>query len=192
MQHDPLHFADAAAATLVRAPSGLILPVQQLHLCGLYRVRCYDPWGEFLWEDTAPNLIVNAGLDYTLNTALRQQTQVSGWSMGLVDNAGFTAFNAGDTMASHGGWSENTQYGASTRVSWTAGAPSSQTVVNATTVDMVMSAVATIKGMLICSDSTKGGTTGTLFSEAAFSAGNQSCGIGDTLKCTYQVSASSP
>jgi hypothetical protein len=169
-----------------------MVPVQTLHLAGVFTVHCYGPDGRLKWRDRAANLIVNAGLDYTLQTTLRQQTQVSAWYMGLVDNAGFTAFNGGDVMTGHGGWSENTQYSAGTRNTWTPGAPSSQTVVNATTCDFVMSAAATIKGMFITSDNTKGGTTGTLFSEAAFSAGNQACGIGDTLKSTYQVSASSP
>jgi hypothetical protein len=49
----------------------------------------------------------------------------------------------------------------------------------------------TVKGLFLISDSTKGGTTGTLFSTAAFTGGTQAVNSGDTLKVTYTVAATS-
>ena len=62
---------------------------------------------------------------------------------------------------------------------------------NATTADFNMTpgSAVTIKGLFLCSDNTKGGTTGTLFATAAFTGGNQTVNNGDTLKVTYTVSA---
>jgi hypothetical protein len=191
MDFSPLKFRDRAGCTVVRAPSGVLVPVSRLVIGGIFTVRCFTPCGRLRWQDIAPNMIVSGGLDLTLNSTLRGQSQIATWYMGLVDNAGFTNFATGDTMLSHPGWAESTAYNLATRPVWTAGPPASNTVVNGTTSDFVMSAPGTMRGMFIVSLSDKGGTDGTLFSEAAYSQGNQNVGTGDTLKCTYQVSASS-
>lgn len=158
-----------------------------MKLKGKYIARCYDKQGNLKWEQEFPNGIVDEGIEQLLDAGFNGGTQISTWYMGLVDNSGFSAFANSDTMSSHGGWTESTAYSEGTRPEWTAGAAASRAVTNSVTVDFSINATVTIKGIFIPSDSTKGGTTGTLWSTAAF-ASNASATSGDTLKVTYTVS----
>jgi len=156
-----------------------------------------DPKGKFVVEHIRdgkviakhefPNGITNGGKDSLLNVYFHSATQITTWYIGLVDNSGFSAFAAGDTMASHSGWTESTAYSESVRQTWGVGASSGQSVTNGTAATFTMNGTATIKGIFIPSDSTKGGTTGTLWSTAAF-ASTVSVNNGDLLKVTYTVS----
>lgn len=156
-------------------------------LKGRFSVQCFDKDGNLKWEEDFPNGIVDEGIEYLLDAGFNGGSQVSTWYMGLVDNAGFSAFANADTMASHSGWSESTAYTESNRPEWTAGAAATRAVTNGSTVDFSMNATATIRGIFITSDNTKSGTTGTLWSTAAFSS-NASVTNGDSLKVTYTVS----
>jgi hypothetical protein len=112
---------------------------------------------------------------------------VTTWYIGLVENAGFSAFANADTMASHAGWAESSAYTEANRPTWTAGAAASRQITNAATVDFSINASVTIKGLFIASNNTKGGTTGTLWSTAAFGS-RVALNNGDTLKVTYTLS----
>jgi len=143
--------------------------------------------GKVIAEYAIPNGIVDVGLNHILETEFHSGTQITTWYIGLVDNAGFSAFDAGDTMASHAGWAESVAYSDATRPQWTAGAAASRQITNAATVDFNINATATIKGLFITGENTKSGTTGTLWSTAAFGS-TVAVGNGDTLKVTYTVS----
>lgn len=164
---------------------------------GHFIVECFDKDGNFKWEDTAENAVTGVGLDHILNIVLGAGTQITTWYIGLVDNAGFTAFASGDTSASHSGWSEaaGSDYSQSTRPSWSPSTSSggAGSVSNSSTVNFSMtnSSSLTIKGLFLISDNTKAGTSGVLFSTAAFTSGTQATNSGDTLKITYTVSATS-
>lgn len=151
------------------------------------KVQCFDKDGNLKWEEEVFNGIVDEGIEYLLDAGFNGGSQVSTWYMGLVDNAGFSAFANADTMSSHSGWSESTAYSESTRPEWTAGAAATRSVTNSSTVDFSINATATIRGIFITSNNTKSGTAGTLWSTAAFSS-NASVTSGDTLKVTYTVS----
>lgn len=150
-------------------------------------VEAYDANGNLVWTAHAPNGVCNAALNDALNVYLRNGTPKAAWYMGLVDNSGFTAFAAADTISSHAGWTEATGYSSSTRPQWSPGAASSQAVVNGTTVDFAMTGSAVIRGLMVASDSTKGGSSGLLYSTAQFAEGNQTVASGYTLKVTYTV-----
>lgn len=196
---------DAASAFVSRGgvdlvPEGIVLDLSALNLNplgvgGHFIVECYDRDGNLRWEDTAENGVTDAGIASLLNVYLRAQTQITAWYIGLVDNAGFVAFAAADTGASHAGWSEvaSGNYSNATRVQWSPAAPSGGAVVNATTSDhnMTNGSALTVKGLFLISDNTKGGTSGVLFSTAAFTGGTQAVNNGDTLKVTYTVAATS-
>jgi hypothetical protein len=162
---------------------------------GIYKVECFDSFGRLKWTTFAKNGVTDVGIASVLNIYLRAQTQITAWYIGLIDNAGFTALASSDTMASHVGWSEvaGANYSDANRIAWSAGAPSGGAVVNATSSDfhMINGSALTVRGLFLISDNTKGGTTGTLFSTAAFTGGNQTVNNGDTLKVTYTVSATS-
>lgn len=153
--------------------------------------RVVDPFGRIKSEDWGHNLITNVALNDVLNEYIRGTTQTTAWYMGLVDNSGFSTFAAADTAASHAGWSENQNYSNSPRPQWSPGSASSQSITNSSSVNFSMTGTVTIRGIFIISNSTIGGTTGTLFSEAAYSGGNQSVNNGDTLQNTYSLSLAS-
>lgn len=143
--------------------------------------------GVILQEFDVDNGITNGGKDSLLNVYFNSASQITTWYVGLVDNASFSAFAAADTISSHAGWIENQDYDEATRVSWGSGSSSGQSITNATADTFTMSATKTIKGIFLNSVSTKGGTTGTLWSTAAFGS-TVSVNDNDLLKVTYTVS----
>ena len=146
--------------------------------------------GKVIGEFAVPNGIVDVGLNHVLEDHFHAGTQITTWYIGLIDNAGFTALAAADTMSSHAGWAENTNYSNGTRPQWSCGAASGRQITNAVTVDFNMNADGlTIKGLFVCGGtgaSTKGASTGTLWATAAFGS-NVALNNGDTLKVTYTV-----
>lgn len=151
---------------------------------GHWSVECFDKYGNLKWVDTFKNLVTNEGLDHLLDVALSGATQVSTWYVGLTDGTPTTA--AGDTLASHAGWSEVTAYDEAARQTWSDGGVSSQNVDNsASKASFTISTNSTtVGGAFLASDSTKGGTTGTLYAVGAFSAGDKSLDASDTLQVT--------
>ena len=169
--------------------------VSRFGVGGVFRAECYDVDGWFVWQDYLKNGVTDSGIASVLNVYFEAATQITTWYIGLIDNAGFTALASGDTITSHTGWSEvsGSNVSNTTRPAWSPGAPSGGAIVNATTTNynMINSAALTLKGMFLVSDSTKGGTTGLLFSTATFTGGTQAVNNGDTVKITYTMSATS-
>ena len=151
--------------------------------------------GEVIGKYEMPNGIVDVGLNKILDVMFHAATQITTWYISLVDNDGFSAFNAADQMSSHAGWTESNGTGSkagysdSTRVEWTEGAAASKSITNATPITFNINVGGVIKGIFVTSASDKGGTTGTLWSTAAF-ATNVTVVNGDQLKVTYTVNAS--
>ena len=77
---------------------------------GVFTITCYDKDGNLKWEDKAKNLVVNVGLQDMNTKYFKGVTYTAAWYLGLVDNAGFSAYAAADTLASHTGWTEFTGY----------------------------------------------------------------------------------
>lgn len=158
-----------------------------LMLSGLYHV-------EQIRDDKVINIfdfkndIVTEGKNKLLDVAFRNQTQIAAWYFGLVNNSGWTAFVAGDTAASHSGWTELTAYDESTRVAWSPGAASSGSVTNGTVATFTINASGNVKGIFVASVSTKSSTSGTLWSTAAFGS-VVPVSSGDQLKVTYTVNS---
>lgn len=136
---------------------------------------------------SVPNGITDEGLNNILDVEFNSATQITTWYIGLVDNASFSAFAAADTMASHAGWIEVTAYSESVRQTWGSGAASARSVTNATAATFSINATKTLKGIFVTSDNTKSGTTGKLWSTAAF-ASTVAVISGDSVKVTYTVS----
>ena len=152
---------------------------------GIFEVKCFGPDGVLKWKDTAKNIVTNVGLNHILDVVLHGTTAVSPWYVGLK-NAGSVA--AADTLASHGGWTENANY-TGNRQEYVEAAASSQSVTNTANKASFSITVnsQTIAGAFLASVTT--GTSGTLLSVADFTGGNKSCDNGDTLSVTYTMSA---
>ncbi len=162
---------------------------------GKYVVECHDKDGNLKWVAETPNLVVNVGLQYMAGSALTSTSQVTTWYLGLYGAASSNNPAAGDTMSSHGGWTEVTDYSESTRptASFAAATNANPSVVtnSASKATFTMNGTTTVGGAFLTSNNTKGGTTGTLFSAADFQApGDRSVVSGDILSVTYTFSLS--
>jgi hypothetical protein len=161
--------------------------IQKIGLNGKFTVEHYRN-GKLLKTYNFPNAITNVGAGYLLDTMFNGQTQIAqaSWSIGLVDNASFTAFALTDTMASHSGWVENIAYSSATRIAWGSGNSSARTVTNATAVTFNITGTATLQGVFISSNNVQNGTTGILWTEALFSSPIPVTS-GDQIKISYSV-----
>jgi hypothetical protein len=160
---------------------------------GVYHVECHDKDGNLKWSAESKNLVVNAGLAYMAGTALTSVTQITTWYLGLYGAGASNTPAAGDTMASHAGWTEVTAYSNANRVTATfvTATTANPSVVTNTASPAVfnINGTTTVGGAFLTSENTKGGTTGTLFSAADFgSPGDRSVVNGDTLSVTYTFS----
>lgn len=176
--------------------SGLVCgsrPEESALAVGKFTVQCFDKDGNLKWESEAKNLVVNVGLQYMCGTALTSVTQITTWYLGLYGAGSTNNPAAGDTMASHAGWTEVTAYSNATRPACTFATATTANPSVATNSASVaafnINGSATVGGAFLTSNNTKGGTTGTLFSAADFSApGDRSVVNGDTLNVTYTMS----
>lgn len=176
----------------IKFDADAILRARQLGEMGIdghWDITCRDKNGNVKWRDTIENLITNAGLDHALDIVLSGGTQITSWFVGLTDGTPTVA--AGDTMSSHAGWTEVTAYDEATREAFTDGGVSSQSVDNSGSAAQftIDTNSTTIGGAFLASNSTKGGTTGTLFAVGAFSAGDKSLDDNDTLDVTATFTA---
>lgn len=135
----------------------------------------------------APNGITDVGMNSILGVGFHADTQITAWAIGIVDNASFSAFAAADTMGSHAGWIEMTAYSQANRVAWGPAASAARSITNTAAATFSITATKTLKGVFITSNNTISGTTGTLWSTAAF-ATTVNVINGDTVKVTYTVS----
>lgn len=143
--------------------------------------------GQVIGEYDFPNGITDVGMNALLDIMFHNSTQVATWYIGLIDNAGFTALAAADTMGSHAGWAESTAYDEAARVTYAEDAASSRAITNSTTADFTINATATLKGIFITSNNTKGGSSGTLWSTASFPS-TVPVVDDDVIKITYTLS----
>jgi hypothetical protein len=154
----------------------------------VYKVECFDSNGNLKWVEETPNTVVNAGLDDLLDKYLKGSTYTAAFYVWLK---GTGSIAAGDTMASHAGWSEITAYSEGVRQTLTLGTVSSQSVDNsASKAAFSINGTATVAGAFVVTDSTKGGTSGTLYGVADFSA-SRNVESGDTLNVTCTLTAAS-
>ena len=141
-----------------------------------------------LWMVDFPNGITDIGIHHALDrfTDIDAPTvTVAPWHAGLIDNASFSGVDATDTMSSHTGWIENTDYSESVRQQLNFASAAARTITD--TVTFSINATVTIKGLFITSDNTKGGTSGVLFSTALF-ASNAVLVSGNSLTSQYSLS----
>jgi len=158
---------------------------------GVYHVQCFDKDGNLKWEDKAHNLVVNEGLKDMNDKYFSGAAYSATWYLGLVTGPGSgTTFAAADTLASHAGWTEFTNYsgnrGAVTFGAATLADPS--VITNPSPVQFTITgAGGTVAGAFLASVAT--GTSGILFSESDFQApGDRAVVSGDVLNVTYQFS----
>ena len=157
---------------------------------GMYTVECVGADGKVKWTDTFHNLVVNQGVQDMNAQYFKGSAYTASPFLGLVTGPGSgTTFAAGDTLASHTGWTESAAYAGSRKavVFGTATtANPSVTTNSASPASFAMNATVTIAGAFLCTVSS--GTSGVLFSAGDFTGGDKFVDSGDTLNVTYTFS----
>lgn len=152
-----------------------------------YTVECHDAGGNLKWREHKHNLVVDAGLNDSLDKHFKGSAYTAAWYVGLTTAS--NTFATGDTMASHAGWTESTVYSNGTRPTLTLGTVASKSVDNSASKAVFnINGSGTVGGSFIATDSTKGGSTGTLYGGAAFGA-NRTVASGDTITVTVTLTA---
>ncbi len=151
---------------------------------GRWLIECFDREGKLAWSEVIENLIVDEGLNHLLSATLAGGTQITTWYVGLCNATPSPA--PGDIMTSHTGWTENQNYSEAARQTWTPGSVAGKSVSNsASKASFSINADSqSLGGAFLVSNSTKGGTTGTLYSCGAFSGGNKPANNGYTVQVT--------
>ena len=187
MFNDKAQSADGAVASFV-ANTGI---KQTTKAGGVYHVQCLDKDGNLKWEDTMHNLVVNEGLQSMNTQYFKGSSYTAAFYLGLVTGPGSgTVYAATDTLASHAGWTEFTNYsGARKAVSFGSATSADPSVIStaAAVSFSISSSGGVVAGAFLCTVSS--GTSGVLFSEADFqSPGDRTVVSGDTLNVTYTFS----
>jgi hypothetical protein len=187
MFKDKAHSTDTVAA-------GLVANTKTAHSAkggGVYHIQCLDKDGNLKWEEDTHNLVVNEGLADMNTKYFEGSTYTAAFFLGLVTGPGSgTTFAAADTLASHAGWTEFTNYSGSRKAVTfgTATVADPSVLATSSAVSFTISgAGGTVAGAFLCTVAS--GTSGTLFSEADFqSPGDRVVVSGDTLNVTYTFS----
>jgi hypothetical protein len=158
---------------------------------GIFRMECRDSDGNLKWAEEFPNLVVNEGLKDMNDKYFSGSGYTAAWYLGLVQGpASGTAFAAGDTLASHIGWTEDTAYtGNRKAVTFGASTLADPSVISssASPAQFTMNGTTTIAGAFLTNVAT--GTSGILFSASDFQApGDRGVVSGDVLNVTYTFS----
>lgn len=156
---------------------------------GVYTVECRGADGSLKWSDTFDNLVTTGGKNDALDKYLAGSAYTAAWYLGLIGSVSFTTGPAvGDTSASHAGWVEAVGYSQGTRpaAAFASAAAGAKSLSSAAVFSM--NADLTIKGCLLISNATKGGTTGILYSAGLFTGSDKIVQTGDTLNVSYTAS----
>jgi len=172
-----------------KTAGGVLLPKHNILVKGTYSGEIVRN-GEVIEQFVDDNLVVNEGLNALLNIMFNAQSQITTWYLGVFEGnytpvAGVTAA----TIASAA--TECTAYDETVRQTFDEDAAVNQVLSNAVRrATFTFNATKSIYGAFLVSNATKGGTAGTLFSAARFSAA-KSVVAGDQLLLTYSFTASS-
>jgi hypothetical protein len=145
---------------------GLLDMANHGKLKGVWDVLCFDRKdGNLVWQAVEHNLVTTLGMNDLLTSGVGTKFA------GLINNAAFSAVAEGDTMSSHAGWAEYVNYAESTRAAITWGTAAAGAIATTDIVDFTISGASgteNLQGLFITSNSTKSGTTGTLFAAGEF------------------------
>ncbi len=201
MSNEFSNFGDHALVTM----QSNVVGAESVGIAGHYQVVCRDADGNVKWEEGFPNLVNAIGKELMLDTLLSGSGYTTvGPFLGLISGAAPT-FLAGDTMASHAGWTEFTNYtvgGSPVRgtATFSAASSSGASPANVTTKTAaaitytITGAGGTVGGCFLVTgpgaSSTQSNTSGTLYSAGAFGTAKITT-AGDTVTVTYSTTATS-
>ena len=173
-------------------------------IAGYYNVTCNDAQGNLKWEESFPNLVNAIGKQLLLDTLLKGSSYtVVGPFLGLINSS--PTFLAADTMTSHAGWTEFTNYtvggsavrGTAVFASATSSGLSPANITSSAAASItytITGAGGTVAGCFLVTGSgavsTQSSTAGTLYSAGAFAVSKITT-IGDTVAVSYTTTCTS-
>jgi hypothetical protein len=146
-----------------------------------YHVNCFDKYGNLKWTETIENTVVTAGLNDLVTQYFKGASYTATPFMGLK---GVGSIVAGDTLASHAGWTEVTTYTGNRQAPSFGSASGGSLAAGA--LSFVMNAPYTVAGAFICNAAS--GTSGTLYGGGDFTTARSGAST-DTLNITPTVTA---
>lgn len=160
---------------------------------GLALEGWFDVWVKEPNKRTVPfgkakNSPTTEGLGDILSVYFGAGSQSLNWYCGVISNSGYAALSTSDTLASHAGWSENTGYSETTRVS--IGTPTiSNGILLSASMVFTFAAQTVLRGFFLANNNSKGGATGKLWNTALFSSA-RTVAAGAPLTVVYKLRAS--
>lgn len=121
--------------------------------------------GKLITVFDALNAIVTVGKNNLLDVHFGATSKNSAWYFGLINNSPTPTLLDADTLASHSGWSEWTNYSGN-RKQWVNGAASNGSKTSTSLASFTINATGNLYGALLCTVDT--GTSGILWAHAAF------------------------
>jgi hypothetical protein len=177
--------ADDQSTALITRNNGMS---ETTIITGVFYVECVGADGEIKWTDTFPNQVTTVGRNDMLDKYFAGSAYTATWYMGLVNGGTTPTYAAGDTLASHAGWTElaaGTAYSTTATnritISWNAAASGSKA---STSTSFPIIASNTVAGALVTATQS-GSVSGVLYSAGNFTGGNRSVVNTDTLNVTY-------
>lgn len=154
---------------------------------GKFLAELFSPDGQRLWRKRVRNSVLDPALDDILQVYFAGGTPKTSWFLGLIDNQSFTGVDGGDSLLSHPGWLENINYSQGARAAWS---PSigGGLASNAASQAFTFTKGVSLAGMFVASNSTKGGTSGLLWSAGLFGQ-PKAVAAGQILRLSYQLRA---
>jgi hypothetical protein len=159
---------------------------------GVFTIQCFGQDGNLKWEEKNHNLVVNEGLKDMNDKYFSGSAYTAAWYLGLITGPGSgTTIAAADTLASHTGWTEYTDYtGNRQAVTFGAATLADPSVISnsaSPNAFIITAPGGTVAGAFLASVAT--GSSGILFSASDFqSPGDRVVVAGDTLNVTYTFS----
>jgi hypothetical protein len=180
--------ADQPSAGLVARTQAVEAP----RAGGVFHVQCVDKDGNVKWEEGMHNLVVNAGLQEMNKQFFTGSNYTAALYLGLITGPGAgNTYAAADTLASHAGWTEFSNYTGSRKLVTFGTATLADPSVIGNSASPSSFSISSSGGVVAGAFLTNvdSGTTGILFSEANFqSPGDRTVVSGDTLNVTYTFS----
>jgi hypothetical protein len=156
-----------------------------------YVVECVKPDGSLRWSETIDNLVTTEGLNDLLTKYFKGDGYSAAWFCGVISSTGYSVIDAGDTAASHAGWTESAKYTEGARPGITFGVAAAGALSSSSAASFTINDTDTLKGAFAITDSTKGGTAGVLYSAALFTTGDRNVLVGDVVNVSVSITSAS-
>lgn len=162
-----------------------MLAAQVLKPAGRFKIEIISKDGVVKHTEEFDNGVTTLGKNLMLDVMFHGASASGTWYIGFIDNSGYTAVAASDTLAAKA-WNEFVTYDESARQAWTEGAASAGSITSSAVSTFTISGSGTLRGIFVADSSTRGGTTGVLWSTALFASAT-AVADDDQIKITYTV-----